>query len=232
MRVVPSLGLHLKVRVDDQGAPAARNRYWPILQCMLVRAPGEITTQEIPGCGTHVASRAPGQAHATESLQPYHPCRSFDFHSHPLVRSERGTARCSAHRWLRVPSCLAAVYCPASVGFIGFTPSLTKSAAAGTNCRVPRQAGNWVHPRKTRLALRLPPPAFANLGVITSPHRGQRGVGAGFALTSPTARNHRVSLFPSINSMFVPKANFIASEVNTPDVTTNPPAAPFAAMTP
>ena len=47
-----------------------------------------------------------------------------------------------------------------------------------------------------------------------------------------TPRISACSALPSISSMFLPLANASASSVNTPDVTTKPPAAPWAAITP
>lgn len=97
-------------------------------------------------------------------------------------------------------------------------------------------------------------PRFAIRFVISEPHTGHSAAadtapdgnddGTGFnTFTVPAAgevdavfmracRSMAESLAPSINSILRPLANAFASFVNYPDVTTNPPAAPWAAITP
>src|SRR5512139_347061 len=115
--------------------------------------------------------------------------------------------------------------------------------------RMPRHSGNAVHPQNPRpaflpcLAVRLTIglPQFGHagskVGCVVSLGLTDAGVldaqlEAGRLPADPTCRIMLTNSFPPIRSILRPRANSVASFVNSPAETTKPPAAPLAAIAP
>lgn len=110
---------------------------------------------------------------------------------------------------------------------------------------IPRHLGNSTQPQKFFPEFA---PFLATRLTIALPHWGQlgsavvvEGVDSGtfflarstlFEVSPCVFSIIAVSLDPSISSIFCPLAKDCASEVKIPEVTTNPPAAPFVTITP
>lgn len=106
--------------------------------------------------------------------------------------------------------------------------------------RVARQAGKVLHPQNCSPILL---PLALRRSTIADPQRGQLispGIGIGALITLSASRLlidsprriRAVSAPPVISSMLRPSARAFASAKNFPELTTKPPVAPCAAITP
>src|ERR1035437_3399502 len=102
-------------------------------------------------------------------------------------------------------------------------------------CLVPRHAGKSIQPQNALPALR---PCFAvrrTMGLEQIGHSGcttALGRAAIVCINGCLPATGRSTFACLISSMLRPLAKALASSVKLPEVTTKPPAAPFAAMTP